>query len=276
MVTGAASGIGRALAERFVDEGMKVLLADVEAEPLAIAEKELRERGGEVMTTRADVAKIDDLQAMAAQVADTFGNVHILCNNAGVGAGGLISELKTEDWEWVLGVNLWGVINGLTAFLPGMLAHGEPAHVVNTASVAGLLTTPFMGPYNASKFAVVAISETLHHEMQMAGTNVNVSCLCPGWVNTRIHQSSRNRPAELGGGGSSVEPLSAISHVIESGMSPHDVALAVRDAIREERFWITTHPDMLVAVESRMQGILTNTNPAMNVGGLFGAGTQEA
>lgn len=277
VVTGAASGIGKAMAERFVDDGMKVVLADVEQEPLAVVEKELRERGGEVASVRADVSDVEQVQQIAAVAAEAFGNVHVLCNNAGVGAGGPMSELKTEDWAWVLGVNLWGVIHGITTFLPGMLAHGEPAHVVNTASVAGLLTTPMMGPYNASKFAVVAISETLHHEMRMANTNVDVSVLCPGWVNTKIHQSSRNRPADLGGGGDPAsEPLSLISQIIESGLSPADVAIAVRDAIRNERFWITTHPEMLAGVEARMQSILSNTNPALNIGGLFGAGTGEA
>ena len=277
VVTGAASGIGKALSERFVADGMKVVLADVEQEALSVVEKELREQGGEVVGVRVDVSDVDQVRTLAERAADAFGNVHVLCNNAVVGSGGPMAELKTEDWEWVLGVNLWGVIHGITAFLPGMIAHGEPAHVVNTASVAGLLATPMMGPYNASKFAVVAISETLHHEMRMANTNVHVSVLCPGWVNTKIHQSGRNRPAELGGGKDpAAEPLSLIAQIIESGMSPGDVASEVRDAIRDERFWITTHPEMLAGVEARLHSIITNTNPTLNIGGLFGAGTGEA
>lgn len=278
MVTGAASGIGKALSERFVADGMKVVLADVEQEPLSLVEKDLRERGGDVVAVQVDVSDVEQVQGLAAKAAESFGNVHVLCNNAGVGSGGPMQELKTEDWEWVLGVNLWGVIHGITSFLPAMIAHGEPAHIVNTASVAGLLTTPMMGPYNASKFAVVAISETLHHEMRLANTNVHVSVLCPGWVNTKIHQSSRNRPADLGGGGGdpAAEPLSMIAQIIESGMSPNDVATEVRDAIRQERFWITTHPEMLAGVEARLHSIITNTNPVLNIGGLFGAGTGEA
>ena len=277
VVTGAASGIGKAMSERFVADGMKVVLADVEQEPLNVVEKELRDQGADVIALQADVSDVDQVRGLAAKASEVFGNVHVLCNNAGVGSGGPMHELKTEDWEWVLGVNLWGVIHGITAFLPAMIAHGEPAHVVNTASVAGLLTTPMMGPYNASKYAVVAISETLHHEMRLANTNVQVSVLCPGWVNTKIHQSGRNRPATLGGGQeAAADRLSMIASIIESGMSPRDVAVAVRDAIREERFWVTTHPEMLAGVEARMQSILMNSNPTLNVAGLFGAGTGEA
>ena len=277
VVTGAASGIGRAMAGRFVSDGMKVVLADVEAEPLAVAEKELREQGGEVLGVQVDVSDVEQVKGLAAKATDAFGNVHVLCNNAGVGSGGPMAELTTADWEWVLGVNLWGVIHGISSFLPGMIAHGEPAHVVNTASVAGLLTTPMMGPYNASKFAVVAISETLHHEMRLANTNVHVSVLCPGWVNTKIHQSGRNRPESLGGGRApDQDSLSMIAGIIESGMSPADVATEVRDAIRAERFWITTHPEMLAGVEARLHSIITNSNPMLNVAGLFGAGTGEA
>ena len=277
VVTGAASGIGKALSERFVADGMKVVLADVEQEPLGIVEKELRERGGDVIAVQVDVSDVEQVRALAAKATGAFGNIHVLCNNAGVGAGGPMHELKTEDWEWVLGVNLYGVIHGLTSFLPGMVAHGEPAHVVNTASVAGLLTTPMMGPYNASKFAVVAISETLHHEMRLANTKVHVSVLCPGWVNTKIHQSGRNRPEQFGGRTAPDEDrLSMISQIIESGMSPDEVATEVRDAILQERFWVTTHPQMLAGVEERMQSILTNTNPALSLSGLFGAGTGES
>ena len=277
VVTGAASGIGKALSERFVADGMKVVLADVEQEPLSVVEKELREQGGDVVAVQVDVSDVAQVRNLAAEATSAFGNVHVLCNNAGVGSGGPIQELKTEDWEWVLGVNLWGVIHGLTSFLPAMIAHGEPAHVVNTASVAGLLTTPMMGPYNASKFAVVAISETLHHEMRLANTNVHVSVLCPGWVNTKIHQSQRNRPAALGGGqDADPDRLSMIAGIIESGMSPKDVAVEVRDAIRAERFWVTTHPEMLAGVESRLHSIITNANPTLNVAGLFGAGTGES
>src|SRR4051794_29088134 len=175
---------------------MRVVLADVEAGALAAAEKELRDSGAEVLAVRTDVSNGDEVDALAQAAVDAFGAVHVVCNNAGVGGGGLMQTLTTADWEWVLGVNLWGVIHGIRAFLP-ILLEQEEAHVVNTASMAGLVSGPFMGPYNASKFAVVAISETLFKEMSMQGLKVGVSVLCPGWVNTNIGDSERNRPASL-------------------------------------------------------------------------------
>lgn len=266
VVTGAASGIGRALAGRFAAEGMRVVLADVEATALEHAEKELRDSGADVTAVVTDVSDGDQLDALAAAAADAFGPVHVLCNNAGVGAGGMISELTTADWQWVLGVNLWGVIHGIRAFLPGMLAHGEPGHIVNTASLAGHVTAPFMGPYSASKFAVVAISETLHHELTMTGADIGVSVLCPGWVNTNIATSERNRPADLGGGGTGEDPRSQLlSQVLQSGMAPAEVAELVFGAIRDQRFWVFTHPDMQTAVEARWESIRSGTNPVMNL-----------
>lgn len=267
VVTGAASGIGFATASRFVDEGMRVVLADVEAPALEAAADKLRAAGGEVVAVCTDVSRADDVDALAAEASDAFGPVHVLCNNAGVGAGGLVADLTKADWEWVLGVNLWGVVHGLSAFLPGMLAHGEEAHVVNTASLAGHVSAPFMAPYSASKFAVVATSEALFHELAMTGAKVGVSVLCPGWVNTNIHSSERNRPAELGGGahGNTDPRAQMLRQVLENGMPPSEVAALVVDAIRTGTFYILTHPDMNVAIETRMRAILGGANPSLTM-----------
>jgi NAD(P)-dependent dehydrogenase (short-subunit alcohol dehydrogenase family) len=197
VITGGASGIGRAMAGRFAAEGMKIVLADVEAEALDRAVEELRGRGAAAVGVRADVSRAGDVEAIAAEAERAFGPVHVLCNNAGVAAGGPLWKLSEADWAWVLGVNLWGVVHGIRAFVPRMIEHGGEGHVVNTASVAGLAAGPWFGPYCASKHAVVAISETLHHELALTGSAIKVSVLCPGFVKTRIAESHRNRPADL-------------------------------------------------------------------------------
>src|SRR4051794_5426699 len=181
VVTGAASGMGRAFAERFGALGMHVVLADVEEPRLVEVAASMRESGIEVLPVVTDVADGSSVDALAAKAFDTYGAVHVLCNNAGVGGGGPLAQLTTQHWEWVLGVNVWGVIHGLRAFLPTMIESGEEGHIVNTASMAGMIAGPMMGPYNATKFAVVAISETLHAEMTMNSTNIGVSVLCPGF-----------------------------------------------------------------------------------------------
>jgi NAD(P)-dependent dehydrogenase (short-subunit alcohol dehydrogenase family) len=268
VVTGAASGIGFAMAERFAADGARVVMADVEGPALEKAAATLDAQGAKVHAVVTDVSDGDAVDALAAEAVDTFGPVHVLCNNAGVGAGGLTWDLTTADWEWVLGVNLWGVIHGLRAFLPGMLAHGEPAHVVNTASLAGHVSAPFMAPYGASKFAVVAISEALFHELQMTGSSVGVSVLCPGWVNTNIHASERNRPGAPASGALGVEggmPAEMLRQVLASGMAPADVAALVADAVREGTFYVFTHPDMMSAVQSRVDAILEGRNPQLSL-----------
>ncbi|QYG94418.1 SDR family NAD(P)-dependent oxidoreductase [Iamia sp. SCSIO 61187] len=269
VVTGAASGIGFALAERFAGDGARVVMADVEAPALEQAADRLRERGAQVHPVITDVSDGEAVDALAAEAVDVFGPVHLLCNNAGVGAGGLTWELTTKDWEWVLGVNLWGVIHGLRAFLPGMLAHGEPAHVVNTASLAGHVSAPFMAPYGASKFAVVAISEALFHELAMTGSCVGVSVLCPGWVNTNIHSSERNRPgggqADAPSGESAGMAVDMLRRVLSSGMDPAEVAALVVDAVREGAFYVFTHPDMMPAVETRAGAILQGHDPQLSM-----------
>lgn len=257
VITGAASGIGLALAQRAATQGMNVVLADVDDAGLVAAAETLdgAVRDG-VVTVRCDVSDPDAVDALAATAYERFGSVELLCNNAGVGGGGTVAELSRKDWEWVLGVNLWGVIHGVTSFLPRMVEAGAPAHVVNTASMAGFFATAGMAPYAVSKFGVVALSESMRAEL--AGTQVGISVLCPGWVSTRIHESERNRPVEL-----TVErPPRAeemrdmIRQVIESGLPASEVAESVFDAVHADRFWIFTHPDMVRSTAARQEEIL--------------------
>lgn len=267
VVTGGASGIGFALASAFAAEGMKVVLGDIEAPALDDAVGKLEAAGAEVIGVRTDVSDGAQVQALADAAVARFGAIHIVCNNAGVGAGGFSWEAPLATWEWVLGVNLWGVIHGLRAFVPILMQQPE-AHVVNTASVAGLVGGPFMGPYNASKHAVVAISETLYHEMGLIAPQVKVSVLCPGWVRTRIAESARNRPA---GDDGDVADNSLMSGVlqpfIDNGMAPEEVASKVLSAIRAERFWILPHDgteDFWVKfVNERTQSLADRTNPTI-------------
>lgn len=269
VVTGAASGIGRALAERFTAEGMKVVLADVEEQALRQAERELTAAGASVAAKRTDVSVSGDVEDLAKFTVDTFGAVHVLCNNAGVGVGGVTWENTVKDWEWVLGVNLWGVIHGVRAFVPIMLAQGDECHIVNTASGAGLHTRPWLAMYCASKHAVVALSESLYHELTLTGSRVKVSVLCPAVVNTRIGESGRNRPAGLRNEAESGNPAQmqameqAFRALLTTGLPAQEVAQHAVDAIREERFYIITHEETKGRVRARMQGILEGRNPAL-------------
>ncbi len=267
VITGAASGIGFALAQRCVAKGMRVALADIEEVALEDAAAKLRVDGGEVLPVVTDVSQPEYVEGLAHRVAQEFGPVHLLCNNAGVGSGGLIVDLRLQDWEWVLGVNMWGVIHGLHAFLPGMLDHGEEGHIVNTASLAGHVSAPFMGPYGASKFAVVALSESLFHELAMTNARIGVSVLCPGWVNTNIHASERNRPAALRGPAAfdGADPRADfLKQVLANGKSPEEVASLVFDALASDRFYVLTHPEMTSAIEVRAQAIVAGDNPRLS------------
>ncbi|HYL50443.1 MAG TPA: SDR family NAD(P)-dependent oxidoreductase [Acidimicrobiia bacterium] len=269
VVTGAASGIGLGLARRFAAEGMKVVLGDVEKGALETAVSELAASGAEVEGVVTDVTDPAQVQALADAAMSRFGAVHIVCNNAGVGGGGLSWEVPLTTWEWVIGVNLWGVIHGVRAFAPLLIGQPE-GHIVNTASVAGLVAAPFMGPYNASKHAVVGLSETLHHELAMMAPHVKVSVLCPGWVNTKIADSGRNRPAHLqsdesvDGAGSEM-----LRQFLEQGMSPDVVAGKVFEAIRAEQFWILTHDDeadfWVGAANRRIRSLETRSNPELGL-----------
>jgi NAD(P)-dependent dehydrogenase (short-subunit alcohol dehydrogenase family) len=272
VVTGAASGIGNAMATRFAEEGMKVVLADIEEGPLADAEKKLTDSGATVLAVPTDVTKGDQMDALAQKTFDTFGTAHVICNNAGVATGGPMWTLTEADWQWVLGVNLWGVIHGVRVFAGRLVEQGE-GHVVNTASMAGLTSAPMMGPYNVSKHGVVTLSETLSSELALHGSPVKVSVLCPGWVNTRINEAERNRPPELQDA-AEVDPSMAemgrqlLSGLIASGLPPSEVAGRVLDAVREERFYILTHPDMKPMIRQRMEDILEGRTPAPS---FFGA-----
>lgn len=266
VITGAASGIGLAVARHVGREGMRLVLGDIEADALEAAADELRADGNEVVTAVCDVSQRGDVEALRDLAVDAYGTAHLVCNNAGVGGGGPLESLTDNDWSWVLGVNLYGVIHGVQAFLPLLKAQDE-GHIVNTASVAGLFAAPMMGPYTVSKFGVVALSETLFHELRMVGSNVGCSVLCPAWVRTRIHESARNRPDHLVDHGSpdgvlGGEALSLLSSVIESGMPPELVAARVHDAVVAKQFYILTHSDSTAAVRARMEAILAEADPA--------------
>ncbi len=266
VVTGAASGIGRAMVERFAAAGMNVVLADVEEPALAAATRALVDRGAAALAVRTDVARAADVEALADAAFGRFGGVHVVCNNAGVAGDGISTwEQSLESWQWVLGVNLWGVVHGIHTFVPRMLAQGGEAHVVNTASMAGHLSMPFLATYNATKFAVVTISECLHHELQMMGAAVQVSVLCPGFVRTNIIDAERNRPPQLRDDGPRSEAAqafrSAVRGFVDAGTPPETVAERVFEAIRDERFWIFPHPEMLEAIRARADNILAQENP---------------
>lgn len=271
VVTGGASGIGFAMARRFGQAGMKIVIGDVEKPALDVAVKQLHGDGVDVAGVLTDVTDPAQVEALAAAAVERFGAVHVACNNAGVGGGGLSWEMPLSTWEWVLGVNLWGVVHGVRTFVPLLMQQPE-AHIVNTASIAGLVAAPFMGPYNASKHAVVAISETLHHELAMMAPQVKVSVLCPGWVKTNIADSHRNRPEHLQ---TETEADPAAGDVLrgflETGMPPEAVAEKVFGAVRDGRFWILTHDDegdfFTNAVDRRMQSLAARANPQLGFPG---------
>jgi NAD(P)-dependent dehydrogenase (short-subunit alcohol dehydrogenase family) len=266
VITGAASGLGRAMADRCVLEGMKVVLADVEVEELARTEASMKASGATVLALRTDVAQAGDVEALAQKTLEVFGAVHLLCNNAGVGTGAAATWKNTiADWEWVIGVNLWGVIHGVRVFVPIMLEQDTECHIVNTASLAGLISGPGLGAYKVTKHAVVTLSETLYHELAERGAKVHVSVLCPGVVSTRIMESARNRPAHF----PTTEPLDpasaarweALRQRVASGMPPAQVADAVFEAIRKDQFYILTHPEGKEFVRTRMEDVLEGRNP---------------
>jgi NAD(P)-dependent dehydrogenase (short-subunit alcohol dehydrogenase family) len=274
-VTGAASGIGRALATALAAQGMRVVLADIEAEPLEAVADELRATGAEVFAVTADVSRAAEVDRIGTAAMDVFGGLHVACNNAGVSGGGLSWEIDVETWEWILGVNLWGVIHGVRTFTPLIIASGG-GHVVNTASMAGLTSNPGMSPYNVSKHGVVTLSETMSVELQMTHPEVGVSVLCPGWVRTRIHEAERNRPEGVEafaapGAGSGDEGLAALRAMVErwiaEGLDPDDVAAMVVDAIRSNRFYVLTHPEWQGMVRGRVERMLDGQNPSASLPG---------
>lgn len=287
VVTGAASGIGLALAQRFAGEGMRVVLADVERDELDTAAEALAAQHGAdgVLAVPTDVRDEQAVDALADTAFERFGAVHVLCNNAGVGVGGLSWTVPADRWRWIVDVNLLAVAHGIRAFVPRMIEQGE-GHVVNTASAAGILTGPGMAPYYATKHAVVAMSESLFFELRFVGAGVGVSVLCPEWVRTRIADSERNRPDDVAatdlmgrpvaepagdsGDGTDGEPAApspalgdVVQNLVESGLDPAEVAGMVVDGIRTGRFWILTHPTTVEHAKHRWEAIASDGEPTL-------------
>jgi len=262
VVTGAASGIGRALAEAFAEAGSAVVVADLDAAPAEEVAEKIRAGGVDAVAVEVDVTDAASVERLAAATLDRFGRVDVLCNNAGVSTFNLMRDQTLDDWKWVIDVDFWGVVHGLHTFVPIMREQGTPAHIVNTASIAGLLSgVAFIGPYSAAKVAVVSVSETLVQELAIDGTPIGVSVLCPSSVNTNVMESERGRPAALG-----VEQRTEMAETVRlsikdsftgpTGLEPAQVAARVLEAIRNGEFWIVTHPGERPTVEARAKAIL--------------------
>ena len=260
VVTGAASGIGRGLARHAASEGMRVVLADVEVSALEDAVAEVRDLGADAFGLRTDVSRAEEVQALADQAFARFGAVHLLCNNAGVFQAGVVWQRTQADWDWVMGVNVWGILHGIRAFVPRLLEQGTDAYIVNTASMAGLISVAYSGPYVVSKFAAAALTECLAHDLRAQGSTIGVSCLVPGLVDTRIADSTRNRPDE---------PPSEVTapdhHFVADvlkqqtstgGRPPDEVAEIVFDAVRARQFWIPTTDGFEPLVRNRYDALL--------------------
>jgi NAD(P)-dependent dehydrogenase (short-subunit alcohol dehydrogenase family) len=270
VITGAASGFGLEASRIAAREGMNLVMADVQQDALDRAAAEIAACGAEVLPFRLDVSKAAEVEALGAATLARFGTPSVVLNNAGVGCGGLIWENTLQDWDWVLGVNLWGVVHGVRVFTPMMLeaARGDPAyegHIVNTASMAGLLNPPNMGVYNVSKHAVVSLSETLYQDLRLVTDQVTASVLCPFFVTTGITRSERNRPAELPAArptrsqqiGQAMSDKAVGSGKVSAAM----VAQYVFDALREQRFYIYSHPQALASVQTRLEDVVQGRNP---------------
>jgi len=273
VITGAASGFGLELARLCAQRGMNIVAADVQADALARAEQELASLGAQVLPVRLDVSKAAEVEAMAQATLKRFGVPHLVFNNAGVGAGGLIWEHTLADWEWVLGVNLMGVAHGVRVFTPLMLEaaqkdSGYEGHIVNTASMAGLVNPPNMGVYNVSKHAVVSMSETLYQDLSLVTEQVRAHVLCPFFVATGIHDSARNRPQALsnpaaGPTRSQLIAQAMTQKAVTSGkVSAAMVAQYVIDAVRDDRFYIFSHPKALGSVQTRLEDVMQQRNPS--------------
>lgn len=269
VVTGGASGIGRALIERFAAEGIHVVIADVEETSLRQAEDELKAKGASVLGVVTDVSKAESVENLAHKTVEAFGAVHILCNNAGV-SGDLTPswEQTLQNWEWVFGVNVYGVVHGLRTFVPIMLNQGTEGHIVNTASMAGIMSGPYFSVYHASKHAVVTLTESLHYELSLQKAKIKASVLCPGWVNTKIVDSARNRPDELKTPDQAPSEIgkvwfNAFKEFAAGGMEPSQVAERVFSCIRDEQFYVFPHPEFLEAARGRMENLVAQQNPTL-------------
>lgn len=269
-ITGAASGFGRELARLGAKHKMRLALADVQRDALDVVVKELKRSGAVVISDVVDVAQPAQVQRFAEHAFSAYGNVNLLINNAGVGGGGYLWENTVRDWQWVMGVNLMGVVHGVQHFVPRMLEanhRGEAGHVVNTASIAGWLSAPLMGVYNVSKHAVIALSETLYHDLRLAQSSIGVSVLCPAFVPTGIAQSFRSRPAEL----LNSEEVTASQRIAQSAsekavasgkVSAQEVAQLTFNAVLDDRFYVFTHPQILPSVRARFDAVLSGGAPA--------------
>ncbi len=264
VVTGAASGIGKAMTQAFAREGMRVVMADVEQPALELAAKDLEAAGASVLPVVTDVSRAEEVSALAGATVEHFGAAHLLCNNAGVSGAGDPWEGPLSGWEWTLGVNLMGVVHGVRAFLPVLRAQDE-AHIVNTASIAGILPAPHT-QYTTTKYAVVGLSQSLFLDEQVLGTSVGVSVLCPSWVRTSIASSERNWPERLGPlpeNPEAFEPiLQAFREAIDAGMEPAAVAAQVVGAVKQRRFWILTHDNWMPAIAGHCAALAEGRDPA--------------
>lgn len=254
-VTGAASGIGLGIARAFASSGMKVMMADIEEEPLQRAVASIRESNGAAEGVICDVSDVEAVRAAAAKTIETFGKVHVLVNNAGVGGGGETGSIPLEDWKWVVDVNLMGVVYGCETFVPLIKEHGEGGFIVNTASVAGQMGMAGMGPYNATKFAVVGYTESMNAELAPQG--IGVAALCPGWVNTQIMDSRRNHPGGGSGDGAfAQEAETTMGDNVKNGMSPETVGKWVLESMEKDALYIFTHPKWKTMIEARTERLL--------------------
>nr|WP_230179731.1 SDR family oxidoreductase [Aquabacterium sp. CECT 9606] len=271
VITGAGSGFGLELARLGASKGLNLVIADVQQDALDAAKAELTGLGAKVVALRGDVSRAADVEALGTICLENFGVPHLVINNAGVAHGGLIWEHTTSDWEWVLGVNLWGVIHGVRVFTPLMLEAARKdrawqGHIVNVASMAGLLNSPNMGAYNVSKHAVVSLTETLYQDLALVTDQVHASVLCPYFVPTGIHQSHRNRPAELRSGGkptpSQMIAQAMSTKAVTSGrVSATDVAQLVFNAVEQNQFYVYSHPQALGMVQTRLEDVVQARNP---------------
>lgn len=258
VITGAASGIGRQMARRLAKEGMRLMLADLDQARLAEVTQEMEQAGVQVAAQVVDVSLADHLETLAATTYNVFGAAHVLCNNAGVLPPGVPTwSPKLAIWNWTLGVNFYGVLHGIQAFVPRMLDAGHEAHIVNTASIAGLTTRPLMSAYNVSKHAVVALSECLYAELKLTTEKIHVSVLCPPWAKTPLATNARDDAESAFGF------HEAVTQVIANGVDPEEIVEAMLAAIRENRFWALTHAQYDGGVRDRFESILTRTNPSV-------------